>query len=702
MADKNAIPFQTGAAARDAPRARVDLWALAGYLLVGAAALVPRALDLGRFITDDEANFWLYRSDVFLKALRSGDYLQTAITNHPGVTTMWLGAAGILLRRPLLDWGLLQSDAFPVVLATMRLPVVLAHVLVILLSYGLLRRMLPPALALLAALLWAADPFVIGYSRLLHTDALAASFATLSLLAACCYWNHAGARRWLVVSGVAAGLAFLSKSPALAVVPAVGLVALLAATKDQGPRTKGANAADRRSALVFGLWSLGLPLAAWLAVAALTVFALWPALWVNPLEAYRLIRVGVEVEGAQPHMLGNFFLGRADDAPGLLYYPVALALRLTPITLLGLLALPLAWRTIAPLARRRDRAALAGFAVLFVTAMSLFPKKFDRYIVPAFPAIDVLAAAGLVGLGAWVLRLGSRLLARSHVPNHNSLAQSVWVGIIALMAIVNVAYWQPYQIVAFNQLLGGAAAGARTFTVGWGEGLEQVADWLNAQPDITGVRVVALRITSLNPYLKEGAQADFPKGDLLRDRTGYVVVYLPQVQAGPPSGPFAQFYGRVEPLYTVRIHGVDMAWIYRAPPTVAQRRPAAFGSDIRLEGFDANGEWRRGQTVQLKLLWQTSARPPADYWLFAHLIGPDNQRYAQLDLPYPTSQWAPGRAAPTDLPIAVPKTAPPGAYRLLIGLYSPGQARLPLTPDDPADAAADSPDSLVLARFELR
>jgi hypothetical protein len=268
--------------------------------------------------------------------------------------------------------------------------------------------------------------------------------------------------------------------------------------------------------------------------------------------------------------------------------------------------------------------------------------------------------------------------------------------------LVNVAWWQPYQIVAFNQLFGGTAAGARTFFVGWGEGLEQVASWLNAQPDITSVRTVALRVTSLNPYLKDGAQADFPKGDQLRERTGYVVVYLPQTQGGPPDAPFGRFFGQAAPLHVVRIHGVDFAWIYRAPPEVAQPRAATFGPDIRLHGFDQSGEWRRGQAVALRLVWETSAAPPADYWMFAHMIGPDGQRYAGVDLPLPTSRWAPGQIAATELPIALPNDAPPGAYRLLIGLYAPdGGPRLALAPADPSDAATDSENALVLARFEL-
>ncbi|HEX9370336.1 MAG TPA: glycosyltransferase family 39 protein [Roseiflexaceae bacterium] len=696
MADKKAISLQPGAGARATPRLQIGLCALASYLLVGMAALVPRVLVLGLFITDDEANFWLARSNLFLNALLSRNFVATAITDHPGVTTMWLGAAGIVLRRALAGWGLLHFDTFQAVLAAMRLPAALAHVAAILLGYALLRRMLPALVALLAALLWALDPFVVGYSRLLHTDALACSFATLSLLAACYFWNHAARRRWLVVSGICAGLAFLSKSPALVLLPAVGLVALLAAS-------------ERSNVGTLERWNVGrrlsplLPLLAWGAIAATTVFALWPALWVSPIKAYEQIRIGVAIEGAQPHMLGNFFLGRADDAPGLLYYPVALPLRLTPWTLLGLLALPLTWRVGWSADQRRDFAALAGFATLFVVAMDLFPKKFDRYVVPAFPALDILAAAGLVGIlgfGFWIFDFERNL---SKIQNPKSKISLTWVGIIAVAALANMAWWHPYSIVAFNQLFGGTRAGARTFVVGWGEGLDQVADWLNAQPDITGVKTVVLRPTSLNPYLKDGAQANFPRGDQLRDHTGYVVVYLPDVQTGATGPPFDRFYGRAEPLHVVRIHGVDFAWVYRAPPQVARPRPAGFGPAIRLVGFDPSGPWARGQRQRLRLTWETTAIPPADYWLFAHLDGPDGRRYAQLDLPYPTSQWAPGRTITSELPITLPADAPAGAYRLLIGLYLPEQGqRLALASDDPGAVVASDPGALVLDTFELK
>ncbi|HET9224158.1 MAG TPA: glycosyltransferase family 39 protein, partial [Roseiflexaceae bacterium] len=382
----------------------------ASYVFIGAVALALVGRHLGSFVTLDEIDFWLRRSEQFLAALETGDFAATALSTHPGVTTMWLGSLGVLLRHGLAATGWLVDQPFPTMLALMRLPVVLAHVLGILAGYGLLRRMLPAATAALAAFLWVVDPFVIGYSRLLHVDALAGTFTTLCLLAACLYWHHNPRWRWLIFSGVCAGLAILSKSPSLVLLPTIGLIAITDAwrpptTEDRRWKIEDSDvSANKRrftvfytlsskaSSFVVGRSSL-VALLAWSAVVAITIFALWPALWVDPVAAFQQIQSGVEDEGAQPHMLGNFFMGRPDDAPGPLFYPVALALHLFPRTLAGLLLLLLAWRKAQP-RNRRDLAALAGFVVAFVLALSLFPKKFDRYLVPVFPALNILAAFG--------------------------------------------------------------------------------------------------------------------------------------------------------------------------------------------------------------------------------------------------------------------------------------------------------------------
>jgi hypothetical protein len=691
------------------------------YVLLALIALMPRVLNLGSFVTVDEIAFWIRRSDTFLRAIQSGDFPATAIASHPGVTTMWLGSAGAVLRRALLAAGLLHDDSFATVLAFYRLPVALAHTAGILIGYALLRRMLPALVAALAALLWAADPFVIAYSRVLHVDGLAGTFITLSLLAACLYWFHDRRSRFLILSAISASLAILSKSPALVLLPLVGLIALLS-TNDQRPMTNDETQYTVSPAFVFrrwsfvrSPWSFVRPLALWAALVLLTVIVLWPALWAAPLRALDQVRFGVVAEGEEPHMQGNFFLGREDDAPGLLFYPVALALRLTPWTLLGLLLLPIAWRRMRDIApARRDLALLALYVIVFVAAMSLFPKKFNRYIEPVFPALDILAAAGLVGAGGWGLgvgRLGIGKQLERESPALSGVEGSVvgrrspvvigLVGAVTVAALANVAYWHPYEIAAYNQALGGARAGAYAFLTGWGEGLEQVADWLNAQPDITGVRVATTQPGALQPYMRDGAQADFAS-DRLPNRTGYVVVYVRSTQ-GPLWPPFDQFYPEEMPLHVVQIHGVDYAWIYQAPPPITQSQPADFGGKIHLRGLRWDGIAKPGQPLALQLSWQVRAPPPADYMLFAHLIGPDGRRVAQVDLPHPTSGWRAGRYATTDLPLALPVDAPAGTYRLVIGLYDPSNGqRLGLRASAPIDPALDGPDALVLTEVRVR
>src|SRR5258705_11749097 len=65
-----------------------------------------------------------------------------SVSDHPGVTTVWLGSGGLLLQRALLGWGLFDSGSSAARLALLRLPVVLVNTGGILLGYRLLRRLL--------------------------------------------------------------------------------------------------------------------------------------------------------------------------------------------------------------------------------------------------------------------------------------------------------------------------------------------------------------------------------------------------------------------------------------------------------------------------------------------------------------------------------------------------------------------------------
>jgi hypothetical protein len=292
---------------------------------------------------------------------------------------------------------------------------------------------------------------------------------------------------------------------------------------------------------------------------------------------------------------------------------------------------------------------------------------------------------------------------KSNQSKIQNLKSKILLGVVSLAALVNAAWYHPYGITYFNQALGGAQAGANTFLYGTGEGMEQVAAWLNQQPDITGVVTVSPMIQTLQPYMRRGARAINPSDGALPNKAGYVVVYGRQTQRDALLPPFDQFYGRGVPLHVVTIHGVDYAWIYQAPPPFAEPRSAAFGPAIQLRGFDQAGVAQRGQPLALRLVWETRAAPPADYALFAHLLAPDGRRLAQVDLPLPTQSWVAGRYQATELPIGIPADAPPGVYRLAIGVYDPASgARLPLTAATALDPAIDGPDALPLMELALK
>jgi hypothetical protein len=380
---------------------------------------------------------------------------------------------------------------------------------------------------------------------------------------------------------------------------------------------------------------------------------------------------------------------------------VALALRLTPWALLGLLLL-LRRRVWALVYAHADLVALACFIVMFIAALSLSPKKFNRYLIPAFPAIDILAAVGLTTILDFRLQIADWEIRKSKIgyPQWVNLKSKILIGLIASLALANAAWWHPYGIAYYDPLLG-AQAGASTFLTGWGEGLDQVAVWLNQQPDITGVVTASTSTVTLRPYLRHGVQADTPEG-ALPDHAGYVVVYIRHAQQGGLWPPFDQFYQHATPLQTIQIHGIEYARIYQVPPPVEQLRPAAFGTTISLYGFDLEGIVQRGESFALKLTWEALQRPSDDYTLFAHLIGPDGQRYAQADVPYTTSGWQPGRFVTTELPLDLPKDAPGGTYHLFIGLYDPDSGQRLLLSNTSIGPALDGSNALMLEQSQVR
>jgi 4-amino-4-deoxy-L-arabinose transferase-like glycosyltransferase len=154
-----------------------------------------------------------------------------------------------------------------------RLALVFAMAAAMALTIVALRKLAGTTVALLAAILIILDPFTTGSSRMLHVDGLAASFSLLALIQALLY--IAAGRRLLdlIVSGIALGLACLARMSMLALVLVVGFLALAAIMLDWRRTDVSPHNGVAKTIRDFAIWG---------GVIVLTIFLLWPALWVDP------------------------------------------------------------------------------------------------------------------------------------------------------------------------------------------------------------------------------------------------------------------------------------------------------------------------------------------------------------------------------------------------------------------------------------
>lgn len=532
-------------------------------VLLFVGALLPRVLQPARFITWDELK-WVFRSIGFLDALSRGDLAGTFQAGHPGVTTMWCGVMGVGLRC-LFEGGPIERvlatvaswpslDPFDVqAMRTLapflpygRLVVGTVTALCVAGMYLMARRFLNEWVAILGAALVALDPFCLAHSRVLHVDALATSFMTLAVLGILAHLADPRSHKYIIVSGCSAGLALLSKSPAVFLFPMAVLAFLIAALVSQRVRSRGGKA-------------LLMDLAIWVSCTGVLFFLLFPAMWLRPMETLTGIAGVGGHHAATPHET-IFYQGTSGEDPGLLFYPHALVFRLTPVALVGLLlSIPMLFVRKPRQAERRSLFTLFLFVVLFVTFMTFGAKKFDRYLLPLFPILDLIAAVGFGGFVLVIVRLLERSMGTERegwkawwrwVP-----AVLTCVAVLLVMGRTSLPY-APYYLSYYNPLLGGGAAAAAQMSVGWGEGVDLAADFLNSMGDASDLKVATWSVAGLAP-LFDGQVLPLSENNV--PSADYILLYLGDVQA---NGPLVEGLMEQEPSYVARLHGIDYAWVY--------------------------------------------------------------------------------------------------------------------------------------------
>ncbi len=553
-------------------------------------ALFPRLLALTKFVTSDEAR-WVIRSTAFLGALVNTDWAQTLQTGHPGVTTMWSGSIGLVLDYLLNHQATGSLLTFiqslptnfehidPTTLPWMRLPIVVLASLSVASVFWFL-RLLNKDVAIIAALLLAFNPHHIGQSQLLHHDALVSIFTMFSI-----FLYLTALRQWswllLALSGVAAGLAILSKSTAYALLPFIGLVFLIEIFYKRQRWNR---------AILAGL--------IWSGLALLTVIIFWPAMWVAPLAVWRTIfgwaNESTNVGGLYNTMAPDFSQGFPNL--GIFFYPTNWLLKSTPLMLAGLIGFIWWWQVEPKQSNARWwMLHLLLWITLFSLMLTLGDKRDGRYLLPIYFAVCILAAFGLHLIYNKLKSWKSMSFDMGMLP-----ANVYQFGFVILLLGFSVTYY-PYYLPYYNPLVGGSWLAPRLIRIGWGDGMEEAAAWLNQQPNAENLRVATFLGHTFQPFFA-GQTVELNTQQTFS--ADYVLSYHRQIQNGIPFAEFWQYYQARPPVFTLRTAGLDYVWLHKEPPLASVGRKS-LGNDLTLRAYTTNQHMATPDSnLEVTLIWR--------------------------------------------------------------------------------------------------
>lgn len=436
-----------------------------------------------------------------------------------------------------------------------RAPSAVLHGVLVYLVFAMVIAIWGTLEATLAALLVAFLPRALFHASLAAFDA---PTMTLWFATVYAYWRCLDGRRWPWQVGVCFGLALATKHTALLLPAALGLHYLIL-----GVRTAGWRRAITHQ------WRIIASLAV---LAPLTLVALWPWLWFQPLAHVRDWLVF-----HLTHVHYNFeYLGANWNAPRFPWH-VALVTTLVTVpvvTLAGAVTGAGVW--IAERGRHPGApllllalSAAASIGPFFLGTTPIFGA--EKHWMPALPTLCIAAGVGI----AWATRAlaarAPRAIRRAVVP--------VAATVILAAAAVETAVAQPYALTWYNALAGGAPGGAdlgmnRQF---WGVAARGVLPVLAREAPATGTKPVYTHdaAPAWGMYHKLGllprslVDAGWEQQGIDRSQLALVIH---ERHFNRHDFMIWEAYGTVQPIFVLRVRGVPIVSVYRRPPAATAPR----------------------------------------------------------------------------------------------------------------------------------
>lgn len=547
------------------------------YAALTIVFLMPRIPKIDSFVTLDEPS-WLSQGANFYYALGQREFQNTVYEYQPAVTTMWIISSAMLAYFPeyrgfgqgYLDYENGQLDPFMVergydplvLLEYSRLIQVFVLLALFLFLYHLLQRFIPKLSAAFVVLFAAFDPFHLGHTRLLTHEAMVSFFVLVSLLALAVYLVHDRKIIYLLISGAAAGFAQLSKSSAIAMLGAVGVLLLMQLFQERG---EGLGRAFIKNTKIFLLW---------LVFLIVIYFIFWPGMWVAPGKmlyevygnAFSYALQGARLKITEDLNVSRFSLS---NMAGVWEMTSVLLYRMTPFTWLGVL-----FGFSLPFTRDRElvRPNRVLFSLLLINAIAFIlligmaqGRNSPHYILSSYLSLNLLAGLGWLCFLNW---LAARFFAKP------LQFQSAGLIMVLLLQVWGAFSSFPYYFTYRNPIL---------YSAGWynaypkfpyGEGLELAAQYLAELPDAKDSSVLSYygrgcfsyyypgETVGFRPYWIDGDHSE----DLLNAirSADYLVIYNAAQGQSEKYENYLAILSGAQPFHEVWINGAKYATIYKA------------------------------------------------------------------------------------------------------------------------------------------
>jgi len=546
------------------------------YIFLMLVFLAPRIPKIDSFVTLDEPS-WLSQGANFYYAVAQREFENTVYEYQPAVTTMWIIAFGMLAYFPeyrALEQGYLnyekgRLDPFmvehgqdPLVLLTYsRLIQIFVILILFLVLYYLLQRLIPKLSAAFIVTFATFDPFFLGISRLLTHEGLVSMFVLVSLMALAVYLFRDRKVIFLIISGVAAGFAQLSKSSAIAMLAGIGILLLMQLFQ------------ERQQGWVKGLLNIVKVFSLWFVFLAVTYFIFWPGMWVAPGKmlyevygnafsyAFQGSRLTITKELDVSRFSLSNFSGIWEMASVLFY-------RTTPVTWLGVIlgfALPFTRDRELVHPNRLLFTLLLTNAIAFIFLIGIAQgRNSPHYILTSYLSLNLLAGLGWLHVFQWIA---------SRFSMKRAQFQYMGLAVILMLQIWSAVSQFPYYFTYRNPIL---------YSAGWyndypqkpyGEGLEFAAQYLAGMPNAKDLTALVYysrgcfsyfypgKSVSFRPYYVDGAHAE----DLLNNirSADYLVVYYAGQSQGEAYQAYLNILSAVKPIHVIWMDGYEYVQIYK-------------------------------------------------------------------------------------------------------------------------------------------